>query len=195
MGDEPVKYTKPQIAPFLVLAPLLMTGCSNLGDNQTPIESSLSTPQPSGLQTPNIMPSIHQMNGLFPGDRAVSAAKYWQENPNEAPEFLSTAIPILDIEGVGATTVELESLNENSTYVLILTCDVPSTYRVSLLDSKGNELSWTGGDSCGGPYLGTYTTPPLTIAPSLVEVDVPNETKTALVVYSIPSQSHQGWSP
>lgn len=180
-----MKHIKPYVVALHLVALLVMTGCSDVTADQTSGETEPSAPRSAEFSTPNVVSSVSDMDELFPGDKAVSAAKYWQEHPDEAPEFLNAATLILDSEGVGAKTIELESADEGSAYVLVLTCDVASAYRVGLLDSKGTELSWTGGDSCGGPNLGTYTTPPLTTAPSLVVVDVSDGTKTALVVYAI----------
>lgn len=127
---------------------------------------------------------------LFPGDRAVSVAKFWKDNPDSAPEFLGEAVELLDVEGTGPSSVELdssvelESSGEPSAYVLVLTCDSAQEYRVSLQDKSRNELSWTGGNSCGGPAVGIYTTPILSTPPAYVIVDVPEGTETVLTVFA-----------
>ncbi len=121
---------------------------------------------------------------LFPGDRAVSVAKFWKDNPDIAPDFLDDAVELLDVEGVGPSTVDMEISSNPNAYVLVLTCDSAQEYRVSLQDKSRNELSWTGGNSCGGPAVGIYTTPILSTPPAYVIVDVPEGTETVLTVFA-----------
>lgn len=82
-----MKHTKPYVVVLHLVALLVMTGCSDVADGQTSGETESSAPRSSESPTHNVVPSVSDMDELFPGDKAVSAAKYWQEHPDEAPSF------------------------------------------------------------------------------------------------------------
>jgi|GEM_PF-6419546 len=161
----------------------------------TIVLASCSTNSPTSSQTPSKATSnsgssvpAGDANDVFPGDRAVSAATFWEAHPDEAPVELTNATLLLDASGVGQAVYPIEEDSPSFVYIVVLTCDQQQEYRVSLQNEDGAELAWTSGASCGGPALGVFTSPSLTEPATQVVVDVPAETQTALVVYASDSQ-------
>ncbi|MFT3942568.1 MAG: hypothetical protein QM705_01895 [Ancrocorticia sp.] len=186
-----MKHLGCRVVISLAVAGFLVAGCTEGSADPKPTGPESSAVEPSTVASP-LQPSPTvavsapaTISDLFPGDRAVSVATFWEANPGMGPDYLGRATLLLDVEGAGAQAVDLDVSEEEAAYALILTCDAAVPYRVSLLDRNGAELSWTGGESCGGPELGSYLTAPLATTPVSVVVDVPEGTKTALVAYSV----------
>ncbi|MCW2503551.1 MAG: hypothetical protein JWO79_1835 [Actinomycetia bacterium] len=69
----------------------------------------------------------------------------------------------------------------------MLTCNSVAPYRVELGSNGQPAATWTRGDSCGGPNINAYTSPPLSGSrvPENVRVEVPPKVKYYVTVYGL----------
>ncbi|MEP7762837.1 hypothetical protein [Sanguibacter sp. 25GB23B1] len=122
----------------------------------------------------------------FPEGRAQSAVEFWHHNPDLVPQVLDASTLLLDAAGTGASSITVPEGQAQGSLVLVLTCERPVAYSISLVAEETAEaLTSTGGDSCGGPAITLFTTPPLNLATTTaeIEVEVPDDTAYYLAVY------------
>jgi len=71
---------------------------------------------------------------------------------------------------------------------MVLTCAPAGKYRLELASAKNPVWTWTGGESCGGPGLSSFTTQTLDPKdpPNSVTVQVSGDTDYYVVLYGKP---------
>lgn len=129
-----------------------------------------------------------RVTDAFPEGTAQSAVEFWHDNPELMPQVLVGSTLLIDAAGAGASSISVPAGPVREPLVLVLTCERPAAYRISLVAQETSEaLTSTGGESCGGPSIALFTTPPLDLASTTavidVDVDVPSDTAYFLAVY------------
>lgn len=127
-----------------------------------------------------------RVTDVFPDGTAVSAVRFWHDNPELVPQVLDGSTLLLDAAGSGASTIAVPAAAPEESLVLVLTCARPSTYSLSLVHEESHEnFATTTGESCGGPTITVFPTPPLPFSggPASIDIDVPDDTGYYLAVY------------
>ena len=127
-----------------------------------------------------------RITDVFPEGMAESAVKFWHDNPELVPQVLEGATLLLDAAGAGASTVAIPTESAQESLVVVLTCARPAAYNISLVSTPTAEaLTTSGGESCGGPTIALFSTPPIDLssATAQIDVDVPDDTAYYLAVY------------
>lgn len=127
-----------------------------------------------------------RVTDVFPDGTAVSAVRFWHDNPELMPQVLDGSTLLLDAAGAGASTIAVPAAAPEESLVLVLTCARPSTYSLALVHEESHEnLATTAGESCGGPTITVFPTPPMPLSggSASVDIDVPDDTGYYLAIY------------
>jgi hypothetical protein len=166
------------------------TGQPSNGHSATSTATGTGTSPDSSRPSSDGPPSIPDdlVTSLFDGPSPVSVLSFWRDNPTYSPPVVQGSEVVLEQKGSGPSSFELTSLANSNGYrylQMILTCRETSAYEVSL-QSPGVEApsAWSKGDSCGGPGINIYTSPPIDPAaiPDRIVVKVPTNTEYYIVV-------------
>lgn len=131
--------------------------------------------------------SRQRVTDAFPEGRAQSAVEFWHDNPDLTPQVLDGAALLLDSAGTGPSSIPLPQGRADASLVLVLTCERPAAYGLSLIvDEAAEPLTSTTGPSCGGPTIAVFTTPPLDLShtAAAIDVELPKDTAYYLAVYT-----------
>ncbi len=157
-----------------VTAALFLSGCSSPASS-TP-NHSVSPPTP--------------ISSVLEQHQPQSAASWWASHPDEEPTFFSTASLVVEYRGTGTQTVKVPTDPHFKSLGLVLSCGTPDPYQLTVRESDGTQLSWTGGNACSRHSDETFETPPLKDPGSAglqIEVSVPPSTDYYLDVFAGPS--------
>lgn len=145
-------------------------------------------PSGAGHHHPHGADPRPRVTDAFPDGTAQSAVAFWHDNPDLMPRILDGSTLLVDAAGSGASSVSVPTGPAREPLVLVLTCERPTAYSISLVAPESAEaLTSTAGASCGGPSIALFTTPPLELSSTTavldVGVDVPSDTAYYLAVY------------
>ena len=159
-----------------------LSGCTS----SDPVSSPKPTPSRDSLSqgsSANVSPA-----NIFEGMQPTSAADWWNAHPDDAPQWFADSQLVLNERGKGKQSFALNGMARYRSLSMVLTCAPAGKYRLELASAKNPVWSWSGGESCGGPTLGSFTTPPLDSKdlPNSVTVQVPGETDYYIVLYGKP---------
>jgi hypothetical protein len=159
-----------------------LTGCSS----DTPADTA--TVPASRSATRAFTPAPAAADEIFGGPLPVSMASWWKKHPEAAPTSLSGLKLLFNKQGIGPERLPGPDLRQYEQVLMVITCTSKADYLLRLQVLDGVSLATTSADSCGGPTISTYLSPPLTerAAQTELEIQVPQATKYYLTLYGKP---------
>lgn len=164
-----------------------LAGCSSNAGSDT-LTMSASSPSIGGSSSTG--PVAAPADSIFGRSAPVSIARWWKEHPDLAPADLAGRKLLLNQLGTGPRRFPGPDMRKYSKVMMIITCSSKAEYSVRLQVLDGLSIASTAGDSCGGPNLSSYVSPPLTVVDpkTEVEVEVPEGTKYYVTLYGTAAQ-------
>jgi len=161
-----------------------LSGCTS-GHTSPSQEPTVAQVPSSQDVSPNANPK-----DVFEGKQPASAAEWWQRHPDVAPPWVVDNTLLLSEQGKGKESFTVDRAAQYGTLTMVLTCARASNYRIELGSIRSPVLAWTAGESCGGPGINSYETPPLDPKnlPDRVTVDVSSDTEYFIVLYGKPKK-------
>lgn len=152
--------------------------------------NSVSSPKPTpSRDSPSQGSSANPASSnVFEGKQPTSAADWWKRHPDNTPSWLADSQLVLNERGRGKQSFALNGMARYRSLSMVLTCAPAGKYRLELASAKNPVWTWTAGESCGGPGLGSFTTQPLDPKdlPNSVTVQVSGDTDYYVVLYGKP---------
>ena len=152
--------------------------------------NSVSSPKPTPSRDALSQGSSSSASpaNIFEGKQPTSAADWWNSHPDDAPQWFAESQLVLNEHGKGKQSFALNGVAHYRSLSMVLTCAPAGKYRLELASAKNPVWTWMGGESCGGPALGSFTTPPLDPKdlPTSVTVQVSGDTDYYIVLYGMP---------
>jgi hypothetical protein len=199
-GNQMKKLRKPSVAPCVtvnhlgrgpvallvggaLLLSMSLAGCSadDTAASPSPPLVSDATPPPSAVALP-------KPASAFGGANPVSAVDWWKKYPAEAPLPVAGYTVLLNERSKGPRSFSLAKVARYDSMVLAITCVRQDKYRLDVATAANPSWTWAGGNSCGGPFINSSTTPRLepTNLPKSLKVQVSSDTEYYVVVYGKP---------
>lgn len=160
-----------------VLIAALATGCSDTSEGApTPAPTSSSTgttPSASSSPADNTSP--------------IHVAKYYEKHPDEAPDSVRKSQVIIDEKLLGPRTLRGLDLTGYQNVTLFLTCGSEIAYQIALGTAQDPNKNVSGGGSCGGGNLNSFTVPVQEKGPfTQITAKMPSDATYYLTVYGEP---------
>ncbi len=158
-----------------------VTACS-LGAEGTPPTDIAPTLVKRTASTSSIDP--------FSGPAPMSVVTWWKERPAAAPANMSNRKLLLNARGTGPSRFVGPDMRGYNEVLMAITCTSKVAFAVRLEVVDGLSIASTSGDSCGGPEVSVFISPPLSSfdPATQVEVQVPAGTQYYVTLYGTPAQ-------
>jgi len=176
-----------------ILLSISLLGCSSEHRVSPPAPPRASDvqPRPSGVVNDPSQPGDTAKStpaSVFGHAQPVSAAEWWKKYPHDAPAPVGGYKLLLNERGKGPRSFALASVARYGSLMMVITCVHQDKYRLEVVASRSPAWTWTGGNSCGGPYINSAQSPPIepTNLPNSIKVQVSSETEYYLVLYGKP---------